>query len=177
LRLAIELKPDVVVLDLSMPGMNGVRVAQSLRVQAPRCHILILSVHEDRAYLRQLLESVVSGYVLKRSPPEELVAELHAVPVVGSIYLDPAIVGLIVGGAHHFRSSRDIGGAAELSSREREVLRLAATGYSNKEASSQLQIGVKTIETYKARAMEKLGFRTRAELVRYAILKGWLEGP
>jgi DNA-binding NarL/FixJ family response regulator len=176
LRLAIELKPDVVVLDLSMPGMNGVRVAQSLRVQAPGCHILILSVHEDRAYVRQLLETGVSGYVLKRSAPEELVAAIRAV-AVGGIYLDPAIAGLIVGGAHHLRSPRDIGGAAELSSRETEVLRLAATGYSNKEASSQLQIGVKTIETYKARAMEKLGFRTRAELVRYAILKGWLEGP
>jgi DNA-binding NarL/FixJ family response regulator len=176
LRLAIELKPDVIVLDLSMPEMNGIRVAQALRVQCPSCRILILSVHEDRAYLRQLLELDVSGYVLKRSAPEELIAAIRAV-AAGRVYLDPAIAGMIVGRGSQRESARNIDRSAELSTRETEVLRLAAAGYTNKEVSSRLRVGVKTIETYKARAMEKLGLETRAELVRYAIVKGWLGGP
>jgi len=96
LRLASELKPDVIVLDLSMPGMDGVRVARSIREQVPRCHILILSVHEDRAYLRQLFEMGVSGYVLKRSAPEELIVAIRAV-AAGGTYLDPAIAGMVIG--------------------------------------------------------------------------------
>ena len=176
LRLASELKPDVIVLDLSMPGMNGVRVAQSLRAQVPRCHILILSVHEDRAYLRQLLETGVSGYVLKRSAPEELISAIRAI-AAGGIYLDPAIARMVIGRGPQAGGLRAADGPTELSARETEVLRLAAAGYTNKELSLRLRIGVKTIETYKARAMEKLGLATRAELVRYAIVKGWLGDP
>lgn len=176
LRLAIELKPEVIVLDLSMPGMNGVRVAQSLRAQAPRCHILILSVHEDRAYLRRLLETGVSGYVLKRSAPEELISAIRAV-AAGGTYLDPAIAGMAIGSGPKPSTVRGIDRATELSGREAEVLQLAAAGHTNKELALQLRVGVKTIETYKARAMQKLGLDTRAELVRYAIVKGWLGGP
>ena len=173
LRSAIELKPDVVVLDLSMPGMNGIRVAQALRAQLSDCQVLVLSVHEDRAYLRRLLEMGVSGYVLKRSAPQELIGAIRAV-AAGGMYLDPAIAGMIVGRGNHSRSARSIDSPNELSARETEVLRLAAAGYTNKEVSARLHVGVKTIETYKARAMEKLGLDTRAELVRYAMVKGWL---
>jgi DNA-binding NarL/FixJ family response regulator len=176
LRQAIELKPDVIVLDLSMPGMNGIRVAQTLRACCPRCRVLILSVHEDRVYLRQLLDLGVSGYVLKRSAPEELIAAIRAV-AAGGVYVDPAIAGLIVGRRSSSGFARTLEVCVELSTRETEVLRLAAAGYANKEVSLRLKIGVKTIETYKARAMEKLGLETRAELVRYAIVKGWLGGP
>ena len=176
LRLAIELQPDVIVLDLSMPGMNGVRAAESLRVQVPRCHILILSVHEDRAYLHQLFEIGVSGYVLKRSAPEELIAAIRAV-AAGGIYVDPAIAALVIGRGPQRRTMRSVNRSIELSARETEVLELAAAGYTNKELSLRLRIGVKTVETYKARAMEKLGLGTRAELVRYAVAKGWLGGP
>jgi DNA-binding NarL/FixJ family response regulator len=176
LRLAIELKPDVMVLDLSMPGMNGVRVAQALRVQLPSCQILVVSVHEDRAYLRRLLEIGVSGYVLKRSAPHELIGAIRAV-TTGGKYLDPAIAGVIIGRGTPSETLRSIDSSTELSVRETEVLQLAAAGYTNKEVSLQLRLGVKTIETYKARAMEKLGLDTRAELVRYAMVKGWLGGP
>ena len=176
LRMAIELRPDVIVLDLSMPGMNGVRVAQSLRTQVPQCHILILSVHEDRAYLRQLFETGVSGYVLKRSAPEELIAAIRAV-AAGGTYLDPAIAGMVIGRGSQRGTMRDDQRRTELSARETEVLQLAAAGYTNKELSLRLRIGVKTIETYKARAMEKIGLDNRAELVRYAIARGWLGGP
>jgi DNA-binding NarL/FixJ family response regulator len=176
LRLANELRPDVIVLDLSMPGMNGIRVAQSLRAQVPRCHVLILSVHEDRAYLRQLLETGVSGYVLKRSAPEVLIAAMRAV-AAGGIYLDPAIAEMAIARGPRPGTGHRIDRLSELSAREAEVLQLAAAGYTNKELSSRLRVGVKTIETYKARAMEKLGLDTRAELVRYAIVKGWLGNP
>ena len=151
-------------------------MAQALRVRCPCCQILILSVHEDRAYLRQLPDVGVSGYVLKRSAPKELIAAIRAV-AVGGVYLDPAIAGVIVGRGSSFGSARNIDRPAELSGREIQVLRLAAAGYANKEVSSRLQVGVKTVEIYKARVMEKLGLETRAELVRYAIVKGWLGGP
>jgi len=176
LRLAGELKPDVVVLDLSLPGMHGIRVAQSLRAQMPRCYVLILSVHEDRAYLRQLLEIGVSGYVLKRSAPEALIAAIRAV-AAGGTYLDPAIAAMVIGRGSQPRIVHSTDRSTELSAREREVLQLAAAGHTNKELSSRLRIGVKTIETHKARGMEKLGLETRAELVRYAIVKGWLASP
>jgi DNA-binding NarL/FixJ family response regulator len=170
-QLAIERKPDVIVLDLSLPGMSGVRVAQALRLQLPACRIIVLSVHEDRAYLRRALEIGISGYVLKRSAPEELIGAVRAV-AAGGTYFDPAIAGLIVG--HAEQSGSDF--AAELSAREAEVLQLAAAGYTNREVSSRLRVSVKTIETCKAHAMAKLGLDTRSELVRYAIVKGWLTG-
>jgi DNA-binding NarL/FixJ family response regulator len=175
-RLAGELQPDVIVLDLSMPGMNGIRAAQALRAQCPRCQVLILSVHEDRTYLRQLLALGVAGYVLKRSAPEVLIAAIRAV-MAGGIYLDPAIAGMIVGRGPHWDSARSIDRPLELSARETEVLRLAAAGHTNKEISSRLRVGVKTIETHKARAMEKLGLEGRAELIRFASIKGWLDNP
>jgi DNA-binding NarL/FixJ family response regulator len=176
LQLAAELKPDVIVLDLSLPGMHGIRVAQTLLVQCPSCHILILSIHEDRAYLSRLLEMGVSGYVLKRSASEELIRAIRAV-ATGGIYLDPAIAAMAIGRRPHRKIGQNDRSSVELSSREREVLQLAAAGYSNKEISSRLQVSVKTIETYKARAIDKLGLETRAQLVRYAIVKGWLDGP
>ena len=175
-QLAIERKPDVIVLDLSLPGMSGVRVAQALRLQLPGCRIIVLSMHEDRAYLRRVLEIGISGYVLKRSAPEELIGAIRAV-AAGGTYLDPAIAGLIVGRAEHSGIARSSDCSAELSAREAEVLQLAAAGYTNREVSTRLRVSVKTIETYKTRAMAKLGLDTRSELVRYALVKGWLAGP
>ena len=173
LRLAAELDPDVMVLDLSLPGISGVCVAQMLRTQCPTCKVLVLSVHDDRAYLLRLLELGVSGYVLKRSAPDQLITAIRAV-AAGGVYLDPAVAGMAIGREIDPKSARNARQTAELSAREMEVLRLAAAGYSNKELSSRLQIAVKTIETYKTRAMEKLGLDTRAQLVRYALVKGWL---
>ncbi len=173
LRLATELQPDIAVLDISMPGLNGVRLAEELREVCPKCKILALTVHEDRGYLRQLLEVGIAGYVLKRSAPEELIRAIKAV-AAGGLYLDPAIASKAVGRNTQYAnvsSSRD---SDDLSEREIDVLRLTASGHSNKSVASLLMIGVKTVETYKARAMEKLGLRTRVELVRYVLSKGWL---
>jgi DNA-binding NarL/FixJ family response regulator len=174
LRLAKQLLPDVVVLDISMPEMNGIEVAAALLTERAECRVLVLTVHEDRSYLRQLMEAGVSGYLLKRSASDELIRALHAV-VSGGLYLDPAIAGKVVGRLARGAPHAQLGAAAELSERETDVLRLIAGGHSNKEISARLNISVKTVETYKARAMEKLGYRSRVELVRYAAEQGWLD--
>src|SRR5215469_514803 len=114
LKLAAELKPDVMILDLSMPGINGVRVAQALRVQSPTCKVLVLSVHEDRAYLRRLLELGVSGYVLKRSASEQLITAIRSV-AVGGVYLAPEIAGMVIESGFNPKSGRRVGDAVELS--------------------------------------------------------------
>jgi DNA-binding NarL/FixJ family response regulator len=173
LRLAGELKPDVAVLDLSMPGLNGVEIAKALREDCPTCKVLALTVHEDGAYLRQLLEVGAVGYVLKRSAADELLRALHVV-ATGGVYLDPAIAGRVIGHGAQKPAGRAECGAIDLSEREIGVLRLTAVGHSNKTIAAKLHIGVKTVETYKARAMGKLGFHTRVEVVRYAFGKGWL---
>jgi DNA-binding NarL/FixJ family response regulator len=174
LRMANELKPDILILDISMPGLNGVKVAETLRTSCPNCRVLALTVHEDRGYLRQLLELGVAGYLLKRSAAEELVRAIRAI-AAGGLYLDPAVAGKAVGGTPTRLIGTGASENAELSEREIDVLRLTASGHSNKSMAHELNIGVKTVETYKARAMEKLGFKTRVELMRYAISKGWLE--
>jgi len=172
-RLATTLRPDVLVLDISLPEMNGTEVARALLAEQPECRILVLTVHEDRATLRQLLDMGVTGYLVKRSAADELLRAIHAV-ASGGTYLDPAIAGKLIGGGLTSASRTKGGHTAELSERETDVLRLIANGHSNKEISARLAISVKTIETYKARAMEKLGFRTRVDVVRHAISKGWL---
>lgn len=172
LRLAMQLVPDVVVMDISLPEMNGVELAAALQSERPECRLLVLTVHEERAYLRQLVELGVRGYLLKRSAADELRRAIHAV-AAGGMYLDPAIAGKVVG-----RLARGSGqapeGQVELSDREADVLRMVASGHSNKAISGRLNISVKTVETYKARAMEKLGFRSRVDVVRYAADQGWL---
>jgi DNA-binding NarL/FixJ family response regulator len=173
LQLAKQLLPEIVVLDISMPEMNGIELATALLTEQPQCRVLVLTVHEDRAYLSQLLELGVSGYLLKRSASEELIRALHAI-VAGGMYLDPAVAGKVVGRPARDAASPQAGQTADLSGRETDVLRLVACGHSNKEISARLNISVKTVETYKARAMEKLGYRSRVEVVRYAAERGWL---
>jgi DNA-binding NarL/FixJ family response regulator len=175
LRLALSLRPDVIVMDISMPEMNGIEVARALLAEHPDFRVLMLTVHEDRATLRQLLDLGVAGYLVKRSAADELPRAIRAV-AAGGTYLDPAIAGKAVGVGGQGASRAPGGPTVELSERETDVLRLIANGHSNKEISARLAISVKTIETYKARAMEKLGFRTRVDVVRHAASKGWLGG-
>jgi DNA-binding NarL/FixJ family response regulator len=174
LRMAIELKPAIMVLDLSMPGLNGVEVARQLLAEFPDCKVIVLTVHEDRSYLRKLIEVGAVGYVLKRSVAEDLLRAIHAV-AAGGIYLDPSIAAHAIDRTPSKPSEAAVGGA-DLSEREVEVLRLTAVGHSNKAIAGILQISVKSIETYKARAMDKLGFHSRVELVGYAVERGWLAG-
>jgi len=177
LKRAIELRPDVAVLDLSMPGMSGIDVAKKLLAACPACRVLLLTVHEDAAYLRQALEIGAVGYVLKRSATDELNRAIHAV-AAGGVYLDPAIAGRALGSAaRQVPVSTDTLSGVELSAREIEVARLTAAGYSTKTIALKLNIGAKSVETYKSRYMNKLGFHSRVELIHYAIGKGWLSAP
>jgi DNA-binding NarL/FixJ family response regulator len=169
----IELLPDVVVMDVSMPVLNGAQATQQLRTACPQGKVLALTVHEDKGYLRQLLEAGAAGYVLKRAAAAEVI---HAIRTVaeGGIYLDPTLAGMVARGYVHKPSSK-VSGTGELSEREAEMVRLIAAGHTNKEIAGRVHLSVKTVETYKARSLEKLGLKTRADLVRYAFNRGWLE--
>ena len=174
LRLVRELQPDVAVVDISMPELNGILLSRRLAEEFPSVRVMVLTLHEDRAYLKQALDAGVRGYVLKRSAAENLIHAIRAV-VVGGLYVDPAIVDRIFD-ASSSRASRPREGAEfpELTTRESEVLKLAALGFTNKEIARQIDVGMKSVETYKSRGLDKLGLKTRAELVRYASAQGWL---
>lgn len=170
---AIELRPDVAVLDFAMPGLNGAESAGRVHREAPEVRVLVLSAYEERTYLQQVLQAGARGYVLKRAAAEDLVQAIRTV-ARGSVYLDPAFLGHVVDGLSDEHVPLGATPAEKLSEREGEVLRLIARGYSNKEVAAHLRISAKTVETYKVRAMEKLGLRSRVELVRYAYTSGWL---
>ncbi len=173
LRGALALKPDVVVMDISMPGMNGLAATRALRQARPDAVIVTLTRHADDAYLQELLRAGVSGYVLKRSAPTEL---LHAIRSVaaGGQYIDSTLTARVTAGF-----SRQGGRAAQpatgLTDREAEVLRLIAVGYGNKEIAAQLSLSTKTVEAHKANAMRKLELTGRIDIVKYAVLQGWLD--
>ena len=175
LKIIREQRPDVAVLDISMPELNGIVLSRRLNGEMPALKLLVLTLHEDRAYLNQALEAGVRGYVLKRSAVENLVQAIRAV-MVGGLYIDPAIVGRVFESKQvNKRLAARKGVAPALTDREADVLKMAALGFTNKEIASRLDVGVKSIETYKARGLEKLGLKTRAELVRYASGQGWLD--
>jgi DNA-binding NarL/FixJ family response regulator len=172
--LAKQLQPDVVVMDVSMPEMNGAEATERLRRECPRVKVLTLTIYEDKGYLQQLLKAGASGYLLKRTVMEELIRAIRAVAKGGS-YIDPTVAGKLVSNYITQEGGAGRTTTADLSDREEQVLRLVAWGYSNKEIAAQLEISVKTVETYKARLMEKLGLRSRADIVRYALRQGWLQ--
>jgi two-component system, NarL family, response regulator NreC len=171
---ALMLSPDVAVLDVSMAGVNGAEATRQLRVCCPATRILALTVHEDTSYLRELLDAGAFGYVLKRAASDELIRAIRAV-ASGGVYVDPRIAGKLVSTLIPPRSTSSAA-LATLSEREAAVLRLIAQGYTNKEIAGQLGLSVKTVETYKARSMEKLGLRSRVDIVRTASERGWLTG-
>jgi len=175
LKLIREKQPDVAVLDISMPEINGIVLSRRLAGEMPDLRLLVLTLHEDRAYLNQALEAGVRGYVLKRSAVENLVQAIRAV-MVGGLYIDPAIVGRVFDGKNSGRRITSKKGVSPaLTDREADVLKMASLGFTNKEIASRLDIGVKSVETYKSRGLEKLGLKSRAELVRYASGQGWLD--
>ena len=172
-RAAKELAPDVIVMDLSMPILGGAEATARVRRDFPNVKVLALTVHEERLYLTQLLRAGASGYVLKRAASAELV---HAVRTVaaGGTYVDPSLAGALVEGYLDATQNAEQHPPEPLSDREREVLIKIARGFSNKEIAATLGVSVKTVETYKGRVAEKLGLRSRVEIVRYAAQRGWL---
>lgn len=170
---AQRLIPDLVLMDISMPGLNGLMATKKLKKLAPDLKILTLTRHTDDGYLQQLLKAGVNGYVLKQSAPTDLISAIRAV-ISGRAYLDPTLTEKVMGG--YAGSGGLVGqGSNEITGRETEILRLIAWGYSNKEISSRLDISVKTVEAHKGNTMKKLGMTSRIDIVRYAILQGWLQ--
>jgi DNA-binding NarL/FixJ family response regulator len=164
---------NVVVMDVSMPKMNGIEATALLRQQCPEIKVVALSRHSEPTYVHQLLQAGARGYVLKQADSSELLAAIRTVHS-GSIYIDSMLAGRIAGQVGPSTLRRE-GPRAELSERETAVMQLIAQGYSNKEIAAQLYISTKTVETYKARAMEKLGLSSRVALLRYAVQQGWLD--
>ena len=170
---ARALKPEVVVMDISMPGVNGLVATRALRAQVPGTAVIILTRHGDDAYLQELLRAGAAGYVLKQSPAAELLQAVRAV-AAGGQYLDSTLTARVTAGFVGRKSKGLNQPGAALTERESEVLSLIASGYSNKEIAAQLDLSVKTVEVHKANSMRKLGLTGRIDIIRYAILQDWL---
>jgi DNA-binding NarL/FixJ family response regulator len=172
-REAVELaraeRPDVAVVDVSMPTMGGASAAQRILLECPTVRILALTRHADQGYLRNLLAAGATGYVLKQSAVDTLIGAIRFV-AAGGTYIEPTLAGRVV--------DRVLGrtgkGTDSLSSREEDVLRAIAWGRSNKEIAGDLGLSVKTVESYKATAKQKLQLRSRTEILQYALSRGWL---
>ena len=176
LTLAATLHPDVILLDLTMPGLGGLDALPALRKLAPDARILILTMHDDEGYLRQALKMGAVGYVLKKAAESELLSAIRAV-VGGEVYVQPTMArclldDLIPQSATLQSDQVDVWDL--LTEREQEVLRLVALGHTSAEIADLLSLSPKTVDTYRARGMEKLGLRSRAALVQFAIAHGLL---
>jgi DNA-binding NarL/FixJ family response regulator len=175
-KAALARKPDVVVMDISMPGVNGLVATRQLRAREPRVAIVTLTRHADEAYLQELLRAGVAGYVLKQSAPGELLQAIRAA-AAGGQYLDSTLTARVTAGFLGKQKPGVNRPSTPISERESDVLRLIATGYSNKEIAAHLSLSVKTVEAHKANAMRKLGLTGRIDIVKYAALQGWLPNP
>jgi two-component system response regulator NreC len=170
---AIRLQPDIVLMDISMPNLNGLRATKKLRSISTDIKILTLTRHTDDGYLKQLIAAGANGYVLKQSAPTELINAIRTV-AAGNAYLDPSLTRKVMGGYVNRSEAQRGENKADITERESEVLRLISFGYSNKEIATQLDLSVKTVEAHKANAMRKLGITSRIDIVKYAILRDWL---
>lgn len=173
-KLASETCPEIAVLDVSMPVLGGAEAAEQIRACSPETRVLALTRHADHAYMRRLMQAGATGYVLKKSAADALINAIRVV-AKGGTYLEPSLASgvleraLGIVNATKARQDRDF-----LSLREEEVLRLVAWGRSNKEIAAQLALSIKTVESYKAAATEKLQLHSRSGIVRYALSRGWL---
>jgi DNA-binding NarL/FixJ family response regulator len=166
------LLPNVVVVDVSMPDMNGLAATRGIREGSPSSAVVALTRHGDDAYVKELMGAGAMGYVLKQSPSNELVDAVRAA-ASGRRYLDRSLAARVAGTMLRGRGGR--AAAPTVSERETEVLRLMALGHSNKDIAQALDLSVKTVEVHKANAMRKLGLAGRTDVVRYAMLQGWLQ--
>jgi DNA-binding NarL/FixJ family response regulator len=171
----LDANPDVVLLDINMPGCNGLDVLVDLRRQQPQTRVLMLTMHDDPQYLRQVLTTGGAGYVLKQAADTELLTAIRTV-YNGGVFLHPQHTKILLEDSlNRAPSNAEANPLTRLSERELEVLRLIALGHTNKEIAEMLYLSVKTVETYKARVMEKLNLKSRAALVRFALNHGLLD--
>ncbi len=184
LQRALDTRPRIILMDITMPGMDGLEATRRLKALLPDCLVLALSVHEDKQYLMEMLRAGASGYVTKQSASDELVAAIHAV-ASGSVYLQPALAHWLL--EDYQRLARQVGiqprernpsgeeppiSLDTLTARERQVLELVAQGLNNNEISTLLSLSPKTVARHRERIMSKLGMHSRTELVKFAIRSG-----
>jgi DNA-binding NarL/FixJ family response regulator len=167
-RVAREAQPDVVLMDLSMPELNGADAARAILERDAKCRVIVLSMYSDREYVRRALKAGAAGYVVKRSAAKEVVEAIRAV-FGGGRYLSPRVADVVI---DDYADDKADDLLARLSAREREVLQLLAEGRTGAEIAQRLSLSQKTVETYRARLVEKLGIRDVAGLVRFAIQRG-----
>ncbi len=173
LELVKKTRPDVLVLDLSMPDLDGIAVTRQVKPQFPDLHILILTLHEDEALLKAALKAGASGYILKRAAETELISAIHTI-LRGDLYVDPSMVRrLLTDETPPTAASPQ--SAETLTPREIEVLKLIVQGYTNRQIGEELSISVRTAESHRANLSDKLGLHSRVELVRYAREHGLIE--
>jgi len=172
--LAQQLQPDIVLMDVSMPELNGLKATEKLKGLCPNLKILTLTRHTDDAYLQQLLKVGASGYVLKQSASSELIRAIRTV-YRGNTYIDSALTERLISSFVNALPARGTPAGKDLTGREEEVLRFIAWGYSNKEIAARLSLSIKTVESHKTNAMQKMGMKSRVDIVRYALLQEWLQ--
>ena len=166
LHLAAELRPDVALMDLSMPGLDGIQVTRQLKETLPGTRVLILTVHEDESLLREAIQAGASGYIIKRAVESELINAIRAV-YSGDLYVHPTLTRALLRDLSPAPAS-DQAPTEPLTPREIDVLRLIAQGYTNRQVAEKLHVSVRTVESHRANLTGKLGIASRAELVRYA---------
>jgi two-component system response regulator NreC len=166
LQLAAELQPDIVLLDLNMPGPGGIEVTRRLSEVLSETRVLVLTVHEDEGLLREAIDAGASGYIIKRAVETELINAIRAV-ARGEMYIHPSMTRALF--HEPAKRTKTLSGVHEsLTPRETDVLRLIVRGYTNRQAAEELGLSVRTIETHRANLMGKLGLKSRVELVRWA---------
>jgi len=174
---AHDMKPDVVLMDITMPGSNGIHAVKQVLQVCPHTRVLVLTMHDDPAYVRSALAAGGAGYVVKSAADSELLFGIRSV-YRGHTFVDPSVAGSLVQGLLGRKTVQDLGATFAprnlLSPREEEVLLLVAQGYTNPQVAKRICVGVKTVETYRSRIAEKLELRSRAELTRYALESGLL---
>ena len=171
-RLATQLCPDVVVMDVSMPLLNGIEATRQIRRDCPGTRVLTLTVHESRDYVAQLLAAGASGYIIKRAGGDELVSAIRAVQR-GEAFLHPSIAKLVIEDyVRRLKAGEGLSAQEVLTDREREILQLIAEGYTNREIADSLHLSIKTVQNHRSNIMHKLDLHDRGELIKYAIQQG-----
>ncbi|MBI2850468.1 MAG: response regulator transcription factor [Chloroflexi bacterium] len=171
---ALELRPELVLMDIAMPGMNGIEATRRIKEEQPDTSVLVLSMHDDEEFFFPVLRAGASGYILKESEPQELLYAIHTV-YQGNIFLSPAVATALLEGFVTTAPEQQEENYAALTRREKEVLKLAAAGKTNREMAESLFLSSRTVEKYRQAVMHKLGLARREDLTKYAIRRGLID--
>ncbi|MCX6026916.1 MAG: response regulator transcription factor [Chloroflexi bacterium] len=166
-------RPDVLVLDLSMPDLDGISVTRNIKPRFPDLRILVLTLHEDEALLKEAIKAGAVGYILKRAAEAELISAIQVI-LRGDLYIDPSMIRTLLGEPRQVPSLQTTS-VETLTSREKEILKLIVDGYTNRQIGTHLNISIRTVEGHRANISDKLGLHSRVELVRYAREHGMIE--